>query len=71
MGWDQLFTSSDSDSTRGNGFKVKEGKFRLDVKKLFFTTVVRHWNRLPRKVVDAPPLEAFRARLDGILGSLI
>jgi len=33
--------------------------------------VVRRWNRLPREVVDAQSLEAFKARLDGILGSLI
>ena len=30
-----------------------------------------HWNRLPREVVDAPSLEAFRARLDVALGSLV
>jgi len=33
--------------------------------------VVKHWNRLPREVVDAPSLEAFKAKTDGILGSLI
>jgi len=30
-----------------------------------------YWNRLPREVVDAPPLEVFKARLDGALGSLV
>ena len=51
---------------------MKEGRFRLGVRKKFFTVrVVRHWNRLPREVVDAPSLEVFKARLDGALSNLI
>ena len=51
---------------------MKKGKFRLDVKRKLFTwRVVKHWKRLPREVVDAPPLEAFNIRLDGALGSLM
>ncbi|KGL95858.1 hypothetical protein N301_06820, partial [Charadrius vociferus] len=50
----------------------KEGRFRLDIRKKFFTVrVVRHWNRLPREVVAAPSLEAFKARLDGALSNLV
>ncbi|KFO72977.1 hypothetical protein N303_01262, partial [Cuculus canorus] len=46
--------------------------FRLDIRKNFFTMrVVKHWNRLPREAVDAPPLGGFKARLDGALGSLV
>ncbi|KFO71938.1 hypothetical protein N303_11861, partial [Cuculus canorus] len=55
-----------------NGYKLEKGRFRLDIRKNFFTMrVVRHWHRLPKEVVDAPSLEAFKARLDGALGSLI
>ena len=57
---------------RGNGFKLKEGRFSLDIRKKFFTVrVVRHWNRLPSEVVDAPSVEAFKARLHGALSNLV
>jgi len=61
-----------SNRTRGNGCKLKEGRFRLDIRKKFFTMRVRkHWNRLLREAVDAPSLELFKARLDGALSSRV
>ena len=67
-----LFTRVDSDRTRGNGLKLGQGRFRLDIRKKFFTQrVVTHWNRLPKEAVDAPSLEAFKATLDVALGSLV
>ncbi|KFP12652.1 hypothetical protein Z169_06438, partial [Egretta garzetta] len=55
-----------------NGFKLNQGRFRLDIRKKFFTMrVVKHWNRLPREAVEAPSLEAFKARMDGALSNLL
>ena len=61
-----------SDRTRGNGFKLKQGKFRLHIRKKFFTVrAVRHWSRLPKEVANAPSLAVFKARLDGALGNTV
>jgi len=55
---DRLFSRGCCDKTRGNGFTLKEGRFRLNIRKKFFTMkVVGHCNRLPTEVVDAPSLE--------------
>ena len=52
----------------GKWFYIEGGRFRLDIRGKFFTMrVVRCRNRLPREAVDVPSLEAFKARLDGVL----
>jgi len=52
--------------------KLKEGRFKLDVRgKLFTHTVMRHRHRLSREAVGAPSLEVFKVRLDRALGNLI
>ncbi|KFQ08898.1 hypothetical protein N330_04553, partial [Leptosomus discolor] len=55
-----------------NGFKPKEGRFRLVIRKKFFTVrLVRHCHRLPREAVAAPSLAVFKARLDGAWSNLV
>ncbi|KFO85270.1 hypothetical protein N320_09581 [Buceros rhinoceros silvestris] len=51
---------------------MKKDRFRLYIRMKFFTLrVLRYCNRLPREVMAAPPLEVFKARLNGALSNLI
>ena len=73
---DRLFSRVCGDRTRGNGLKrvdsLSQTLISLDIRKKSFTVrLVRHCNRLPRDVVDAPSLKTFKARLDQALGNLV
>ena len=69
----QLLERVDNGRTKGNGLKLKEGRFRLDIRGKFFTLrVVRCWNSCPERLwMPSPSPEVFKARLDGALGSLV
>ena len=69
---ENLLSRACCDRTRSNCFKVREGRFRPDIRRKFFTVrVVKRRNGLPKEIVEVPSLETFKARLYGILSNLV
>jgi len=69
---DKHFSRACCNRTRDDGFKLKEGRFRVHIRKKFFTVrVVKHWNTLPKEVVDTPSLEPFEGQAGWGLSNLI
>lgn len=55
-----------------SGFKQREGRFRLDIRRKFIIVmVVRDWHRLLRNVMEASSLEVLKARMGGALSNQI